>query len=62
MITWWRTKDRENEIAMLSEMGVVGGFGAVLRALLRLEPHFWVFASGMVAGITILRAGAGMGE
>ena len=58
----WRTKDSEKEIAILSDMGVGGGFGSGLRAVLRLEPYFWVFASGMVAGITVLRAGAGMGE
>lgn len=58
----WRTKDSETEIATLSDLGVGGGFGAELRALLRLEPQFWVFASGVVAGITILQAIAGMGE
>lgn len=58
----WRTQDSKKEIAALSEMGVSGAFGESLRKLLQREPYFWVFASGMVAGITILRAAAGMGE
>ena len=58
----WRTQDSKKEIATLSEMGVGGAFGEGLRSLLRREPYFWVFASGVVAGITILRAVAGMGE
>lgn len=58
----WRTQDSKKEIATLSDMGVSGAFGEALRSLLRREPYFWVFASGMVAGITILQAGAGMGE
>jgi len=58
----WRTQDSKKEIATLSDMGVGSAFGESIRRLLRLEPYFWVFASGMVAGITILRAFAGMGE
>jgi hypothetical protein len=58
----WRTQDSKKEIATLSDMGVGGTIGDSLRSLLRREPYFWVFASGMVAGITILRAVAGMGE
>ncbi len=58
----WRTKDSKKEIASLSDMGVGGTFGAGLSWLLQLESHFWVFLSGMVAGITIMRATLGMGE
>ena len=62
LVAKWRTQVSKKEIATLSDMGVGGAFGESLRELLRLEPYFWVFASGMVAGITILRAGASMGE
>jgi hypothetical protein len=62
LIAKWRTQDSKKEIASLSDMGVGGAFGAGLKRLLRIEHHFWVFASGMVAGITIMRAALGMGE
>lgn len=62
MMAWWGTKAIQKEIAQVSEMGVGGTFGVGLRALLRFEPHFWVFVSGAVAGITLMGSAFGTGE